>query len=126
MNHIDFAVAFLLLISVLTYSFLYVSSNLSKDFGFYETKRLEQSSNALLKQLFSIRDNKSLISSFKKIQILFLEIGGYEHSETLNITITPVVNKIYVYDNFFNEIPSTILTNENNVTITFNLNFLPN
>lgn len=125
MNQIDFAVAFLLLISVLTYSFLYVTSNLSKDFGFYETKRLEQSAEALLKQLFYIKNEKSLITNFKKAQVLFTEVGGYSHSETLNITIKPAVEKVHVYDNFFNEIQSTKIESEDNVTISFELDFLP-
>jgi hypothetical protein len=68
-----------------------------------------------------------LISDFKKIQIVFEEIGGYPHSnEQLNISITPIVNKIHVYDRSMNEITSNTFTSSDNITVYFHLDFLPN
>jgi len=126
MNQIDFAVAFLLMISILTYTLLSVSNTLANDFNTFTAKRLEESASSLSKQLFKIQDNKSLISNFKKIKVSFNEMGGYPHVETLNITITPVEDKIHVYDNFLNEIQSTNLSNGNNITVSFSLSFSPN
>jgi hypothetical protein len=126
MSQIDFAVAFLLMITVLTYSFLSVSNKLTNDFNTFTAKKLEKSASSLSKQLFEIQDNKSLISNFKKIQVSFIEIGGYQHTETMNVTITPVVGKIHVYDNFLNETSSTNTSDGNNITISFNLGFSPN
>jgi hypothetical protein len=128
MSQIDFAVAILMMISILTYSIISVSSKLTNDFNTFTTKKLEESASSLSKQLFKIQDDKSLISNFKKIQVSFQEIGGYLHSnpEQMNISITPVVNKIHVYDNFLNEIPSTNYTTPDNITVSFYLGFSSN
>lgn len=126
MTEIDFAVAFLLIISVLTYSIISVSNKLSNDFNLFTEKKLEESASSFSKQLLKIQDEKSLISNFKKIKVSFQEIGSYSHTENLNITITPIVNKIHVYDNYLNEIPSTVLNNVDNVIVSFNLDFSPN
>lgn len=126
MTEIDFAVAFLLTIIVLTYSIVSVSNKLTNDFNLFTEKKLEESASSISEQLLKIQDEKSLISNFRKIQASFQEIGSYSHIENLNITITPYVNKIHVYDNFLNEISSTILNNGNNVTVSFNLDFSPN
>jgi hypothetical protein len=126
MSQIDFAIAILMMISVLTYSLLSVSNKLTNDFNTFTAKKLEESASSLSKQLFKIQDNKSLIANFKKIQASFLEIGSYTHIETLNVTITPVVSKIHVYDNFLNEITFALLNNGDNVTVSFDLTFSPN
>jgi len=128
MSQIDFAIAILMMISILTYSVVSVSSKLSNDFNLFTSKRLEESASSLSKQLFEAQDDDSLISNFKKIQISFQEIGGYQHSspEQLNITITPVVNKIHVYDDLFNEIEPTISDDGIRVSISFSLSFSSN
>lgn len=123
MSQIDFAIAFLLMLSVLTYSIISVSNKLTNDFNIFTAKKIEESASSLSKQLLKIQDEKSLISNFKKIQASFLEIGSYPHTETINIAISPFVRKIHVYNNFLNEIPAEILDNGNNVAISFNLSF---
>jgi len=126
MSQIDFSIAILIIISVLTYSVISTSNKLNSDFNTFESKRIGESASALSKQLFNVEDSKSLISSFKKIQVSFQEIGGYPHTAQMNITITPVVSKIHVYDNSLNEIPSTNSSNGNNITVSFELSFNPN
>lgn len=126
MNEIDFAVAFLLMILILTYSVMSVSNKLANDFNLFSEKKLEESASSISKQLLEMQDEKSLISNFKKIQASFQDIGSYSHTETLSITITPFVDKIHVYDNSFNEIASTIVNNGNNASVSFSLGFLPN
>lgn len=126
MNQIDFAIAFLVMITVLMYSILSVSSKLNNDFNTFTANRLEESASSLSKQLFKIQDNKSLISNFRKIQASFNDIGDYPHTEIINVTIMPVVNKIHVYDNFLNEIPSTNIIDGIRVNISFSLSFSPN
>lgn len=123
MSQIDFAIAILMMISILTYSVISVSNKLSNDFNLFTAKRLEESASSLSKQLFKIQDDKSLISDFKKIQVSFMETGSYPHTETLSIEVMPIISKIHVYDNFFNEIPSTISDDGTKVNISFSLNF---
>lgn len=119
MTQIDFAVGLLLTLIVVTYSTLSISSVVSNDFNFFTSKRLDQSASSLYKQLFEIQDNKSLISNFKKIQVEFIDIGGYPHTERLNITISPIVNKIHVYNKSMSEIPSNKFTTTENITVSF-------
>lgn len=126
MSQIDFAIAILMMVSILTYSVISISNKLSNDFNLFTAKRLEESASSLSKQLFNIRDNKSLISNFKKIQASFKEVGSYPHTESLTISVIPVVSKIYVYDNFFNEVLSTISDDGTKVNISFSLSFSPN
>jgi hypothetical protein len=126
MSQIDFAIAILMMISILTYSVISVSSKLSNDFNLFTAKKLEESASSISKQLFNIQDSKSLISNFKKIQVSFKEIGSYPHTETLTISAIPVVNKIHVYDIFFNEIPSTTSDDGTKVNISFSLSFSSN
>jgi len=119
MTQIDFAVGLLLTLIVVTYSTLSISSVVSNDFNFFTSKRLDQSASSLYKQLFEIQDNKSLISNFKKIQVEFTDIGGYSHTEQLNITISPIANKIHVYNKSMSEIISNKFTTSENVTVSF-------
>jgi hypothetical protein len=126
MSQIDFAIAILMMISILTYSVISVSSKLTNDFNLFTAKKLEESASSLSKQLFNIQDSKSLISNFKKIQVSFKEIGSYPHTETLSVTITPVVNKIHVYDIFLNKITYSQTDNGDNATISFELSFSSN
>lgn len=119
MAQIDFAVGLLLTLIVVTYSTLSISSVVSNDFNFFSSKRLEQSASSLYKQLFEVHDNKSLISNFKKIQVEFNDIGGYSHIEQLNITISPIANKIHVYNKSMSEILSNKFITAENVTVSF-------
>jgi len=123
MSQIDFAIAILMMISILTYSVISVSNKLSNDFNLFTAKRLEESASSFSKQLFKIQDDKSLISDFKKIQVSFMETGSYPHTETLSIAVMPFINKIHVYDNFFNEIQPTISDDGTKVNISFSLSF---
>ena len=126
MSQIDFAIAILLMISILTYSVVSVSNKLSNDFDLFTSKKLEESASSLSKQLFETQDNKSLISNFKKIQVSFLERGSYSHTEVLNLAIAPVVSKIHIYDNLFNEIQTTVSNDGAKVNVSFILTFSPN
>jgi hypothetical protein len=125
MNEVDFAVAFLLTISVLTYSVVSVSNKLSSDFNLFTEKRIQESASSLSKQLLFADDELSLMSDFKKIQASFQETGNYSHAESINLTITPFVNKTHVYEGL-NEIPSTASNNGGSVSVSFELSFAPN
>ncbi len=124
MAQIDFAVAFVVIFSMIVYSVFIVSSTITKDFNYFTAKEIEKSQDSLLKQLFETLDDKSLIYNFKKIQILFEEIGGYSHIENLKISIKPIMSKIHVYNQSMNEIPSLTFTTGSYVNITFDLGFL--
>ena len=126
MSQIDFAVALLLVTTIITYSVVSVSSKLTNDFSLFTEKRLTEATSSLSSQLLGSQDGKSLLTSFRKVQCSFHEVGSYAHMQPIDITITPVVSKIHVYDSFLNEIPSTITNNVDNVTVTFSLDFASN
>jgi hypothetical protein len=125
MNEVDFAIAFLLTMSVLTYSVVSVSNKLTGDFNLFTEKRLQESASSLSRQLLEVDDNKSLISNYKKIQASFQENGGYSHTESINLTIAPLVSKVHAYDSLMNEIPSTVANNVGSVSLSFDIYFLP-
>lgn len=126
MAHIDFAIAFVVVFTMVSYSILIVSSTITKDFDYFTTKEIEKSQDSLSKQLFETLDNKSLVSNFKKIQVSFQEIGAYQHTENLNISIRPIVEKVHVYNQTMHEIPSSNSTTGNYVNISFGLDFSAN
>ena len=98
MAQIDFAIAFVVVFTMITYSIFIVSGTISKDFEYFNEKEIGKAQDSLSKQLFEILDDKSLVSNFKKIDILFEDIGGYPHIETIMISIKPIMNKIHVYN----------------------------
>jgi len=126
MAQIDFAVAFIVIFAMIVYSVFIVSSTIIKDFNYFTAKEIEKSEDSLSKQLFETLDNKSLISNFKKVQILFEETGGYSHTENLKISIKPIMSKIHVYNQSMNEIPSSTFTTGDYVNVTFDLGFSAN
>ncbi|MFH1229088.1 MAG: hypothetical protein V1678_01530 [Candidatus Aenigmatarchaeota archaeon] len=123
MSQVDFAVAFLLIISVITYSVASTSNKLTGDFAVFSEKTLGESASYLSKQMLDVHDQNSLVSNFRKIQASFSEVGMYPHTETISMTVTPVLSKVHVYDRFWNEISATISSNGVNETISFSLDF---
>jgi len=126
MTHIDFVIAFALTIGIIFFAIFFVNNNFSRDFNYFRIIDLEKAESSLERQLFDIKDYKSLISDFKKIQILLKEIGNRTHTgEQINISLEPVVSKVHVYDNYMNEISSINITEGNKVFIIFTLSFSP-
>jgi len=123
MSHIDFVIAFALTIGIILFAIFFVNNNFSRDFNYFRIIDLQKSESSLEGQLFETENDKSLVSNFNKIQILFKEIGNRTHSEQINISLEPVVNKVHVYDSFTNEIRSVKITDGNKVFITFTLSF---
>jgi hypothetical protein len=111
---------------MITYSVFIVSSTITKDFNYFNGKEIEMSQDSLSKQLFETLDSKSLIENFKRIQVSFKEIGGYQHTETMEISITPAVEKIRVYNQTMHEISSSNSTTGSYVNISFDLEFSAN
>jgi hypothetical protein len=126
MAQVDFAIAFVVVFTMIAYSVFIVSSTITKDFSYFNIKEIEKSQDSLTKQLFRTLDSKSLITNFKVIQISFEEIGGYRHTENLDISIKPLMEKIHVYNQTMNEIVSTNSTTGEYVNISFNLDFSAN
>jgi len=125
MTHIDFIIAFALTVGIIFFAIFFINSNFSREFNYFRTIELEKAASSLERQLFEIHDDKSLISDFKKIQVLLKEVGNRTHTEQINISIEPVINKLHVYDNFMNEIPSEKTIDGNKVFLTFVLSFSP-
>jgi hypothetical protein len=119
MSQVDFAVAFLMIISVITYSVVSTSNKLTGDFAVFTESRLSESASSLSKQLLGTNDAKSLMTSFKKIHASFQDIGAYQHTEILKLTLTPAQSDVHVYDRSWNEIPSAT-SGEN---VSFDLEF---
>jgi len=125
MSDIDTAMAFVSVLIILSFVIIYSSNYFSTQTGFLRVADLKKSSSFLSTQLFQTFDN-SLIDNAKEIQILFKEDLGIGHTETLQVSIEPIVNKIKVYDKFLNEIPSTTLPSGGKVIVTFTLSFTAN
>jgi hypothetical protein len=126
MAQVDFAIAFVVIFTMIAYSIFIVSSTITKDFNYFNIKEIEKSQESLSKQLFETLDSKSLISNFKVVQISFEEIGAYQHTETLNISIKPIMGKIHVYNQTIHEIASSNSTTGEYVNISFDLDFSAN
>ena len=126
MAHIDFAIAFVVVFTMIAYSVFIVSSTITKDFSYFNEMEIEMAQDSLSKQLFETLDNKSLITNFKRIQISFEEIGEYQHTETLNISIKPIVEKIKVYNQTMHEIASINTTEGSYANISFDMQFSAN
>jgi hypothetical protein len=123
MTNIDFGVAFFLLITGIVFAVASISSNMTNDFNYFNAEKVEAESVTIVSSLFDSKDNKSLISEFKMIQIRFDEIGMLAHSSNLDIEITPEVNKVHVYDKQFSEISSSITPLTGKIRVSFSLDF---
>ncbi|MFH1473671.1 MAG: hypothetical protein ABIE55_02140 [Candidatus Aenigmatarchaeota archaeon] len=126
MAQIDFAIAFVVVFTMISYSVFIVSGTITKDFNYFNLKEIEKSHDSLSRQLFDTMDSKSLISNFKEVQISFEEIGGYNHTENLKISIKPLVEKIHVYNQTMDEIASVNSTEGNYTNVSFNMDFSTN
>lgn len=126
MAHIDFAIAFVVVFTMIVYSVFIASSTITKDFEYFNEMEIEMARDSLSKQLFETIDNKSLITNFKRIQVSFEEIGAYQHTETLRISIEPIVEKIKVYNQTMHEIASVNTTEGSYTNISFDMQFSAN
>jgi hypothetical protein len=126
MAQIDFAIAFVVVFTMIVYSVFIVSSTITKDFNYFNEKEIEVSQDSLTKQLFEVSDNKSLVTNFKRIQVSFEEIGGYQHTETMDISIKPIMEEIKVYNQTMHEIASTNTTDGSYANISFDMQFSAN
>ena len=122
MAHIDFAVAFIVVFMMISYSVFFVSNTLSKDFSQFDVNELEKSQESLADQLFYSTDSNSLVYNLKKAQVVFEEVGSYDHTENILLSITPIVNNLHVYTLTMNEIPSVY----SDGNLSFSLGFLQN
>ncbi|MFH0928735.1 MAG: hypothetical protein V1818_00055 [Candidatus Aenigmatarchaeota archaeon] len=121
MAQIDFAVAFVVIFIMISYATFFVSNALTGDFEHYETKKLEASRDSLANQLFKNLDSNSLMTSLKRTQIVFEDVGGYTHTETLNISFEPAVSDVHVYNLTMGEIASDV----SDGAVSFELGFAP-
>jgi len=126
MSHIDFVIAFVLMISIIFFVVLFISNSFSTELSAFTINELKESSYYFEKQLFEILDNKSLISDAGEIQVVFEEIGVYSHTEEIRVSIEPLVSKLHVYDTSMNEIASTSAPSGDNVILSFWLTFSSN
>jgi hypothetical protein len=126
MAQIDFAIAFVVVFTMIAYSVIIVSSTITKDFNYFNEMEAEASQDSLSNQLFETLDSKSLVENFKIIQLSFEEIGGYEHVETMKVSIKPIMEKVKVYNQTMHEIPSTNTTEGSYANISFDVQFSTN
>ena len=126
MAQIDFAIAFVVVFTMIAYSVIIVSSTITKDFNYFNEKEIETAHDSLSKQLFETMDSKSLVENFKMTQVSFEEIGGYSHTETMDISIKPIVGKVKVYNKTMHEISSSSTTEGEYVNISFDMQFTAN
>jgi hypothetical protein len=119
MTNIDFVVGFILIIGVVSFIIYFVTNAFSNEFNAFNVNELKESASSLERQLFDIKDDKSLISTIREIQTVLTEINGTDHTEKIEISIEPSVNKVHVYDVFMNEIPSTVSQISGKIVVSF-------
>ena len=68
MTHIDFVVGFILIIGVVFFINYFVTNAFSNEFNAFNVNELKESVSSLERQLFDIKDDKSLISTIREIQ----------------------------------------------------------
>lgn len=121
MAQVDFAVAFVVIFIMVSYSVFFVSNNLKQDFDHFNIMEMEETADSMVSQLFYSSDNNSLVTNLKKMEILFEEVGNYQHTENLVVSMGQVTDP-GVYDLMMNEIPSSYA----NGNISFDLSFSEN
>jgi len=122
MSQTDFIIGFGVLIVLVSFTIFYISSNYSSEFNSLLLLDLKESSYQLEQLL-----KDSLSDNFKKINSYFKEIGGEEHRERIGISIEiENIDKIHVYDDLMNEIPSDVIRTGKGVNVFFFLDFDPN
>ncbi|MBN2202625.1 MAG: hypothetical protein JW700_00340 [Candidatus Aenigmarchaeota archaeon] len=121
MAQIDFAVAFVVVFMMVSYAIFFVSNSLTQDFEYFKNKELEASANSLSESLFGSKNINSLMTMLNATKIVFKEIGGYSHTESINITIE-AVDSLHVYDSTMDEIEAKVIEDG----VGFELGFTPN
>ena len=122
MTQIDFIISIGIIVGAISLIFLYLSTNVSNQIDFSSTNRLTSAASSLGYQI-----EDKLTEKFNQIQSIFSENGGYSHTETIRLTIRPSgLQKIHVYDEFWDEIPSTKTEKPNEVDVEFDLSFSAN
>lgn len=122
MTKVDFGVAFFLIMAAIIFSLTFVSASMNNDFNHFNSKKVDKEASSITTQLFDINDNNSLVSEFKQIQISLTEVGMLSHTSVLEFGISPVVNKVHVYDKRFNEIAS-VVEDTDKTKVSFSLGF---
>ena len=103
MAQVDFAVAFVVIFMMVSYSVFFVSNRLSNDFDYFNAMEKEVSVDSLSSQLLY---GNGLVYKFKRMQVLLEEVGGYQHTENIVITMGDV-SKAHVYNLTMVELPSS-------------------
>jgi len=126
MSHIDFVIGFVVIISAMILLIYLISNTISNNVNEFRINEVRESSLSLDNYLFKINDEKSLISTFREIQVNLTEVNNTDHTEEIRISIEPQVNKVKVYDAFLNEIQSTNFQSPPVTILYFNLDFTAN
>jgi len=126
MTQIDFVIAVVLSLTIVFFVSVYVSNNFATQFDNLKFEELKSSASSLSKQLFEIKDDNSLMSELRMLEMLFIDTSGSVYSESINLTITPAISDVYVYDSFFNQIPANIISNAGTTNVSFLTSFNAN
>jgi len=126
MSHIDFAIGFFLTISTMFMIIYFISNSISNNVADIHVNELRESSLSLEKNLFEINDDKSLISTYRELQMTLKEVNNTDHNAEIILSIKPQINKVKVYDSFLNEIASTSQQLSGETVLSFNVFFHAN
>jgi len=123
MTQVDFIVALFITVAVIMFSLFIVLGRFNTDFDQLNLKSLDIDSATLLQQI-----NDNLTENFRSVQVMFNETSGLSHSETLQIILRPSgsVDRMHVYDNLLNEIPSAVVKDLTEVRVDITLSFSAN
>ncbi len=126
MSHIDFVIGFVVVVSAMILFIYLISNTISNNVNEFRINEARESSLSLENYLFKINDEKSLISTFRELQVILTEVNNTDHTEEIRISIDPQVDKVKVYDTLMNEIQSTNFQSPPVTILYFDLSFTAN
>jgi hypothetical protein len=126
MTHIDFMIGFILIISTIFMIMYFVSSSISNNMNDVYASGIKESALTLENYLFKVGGENSLAVSARVIQAVLEDVNGTDHGEYSTILIRPQVINARVYDEFWNDIPSSQISLPGETSLSFTLNFVSN
>jgi hypothetical protein len=126
MTHIDFVIGFVLIISTIFMIMYFVSSSISNNMNDVYTSGIRESALTLENYLFRVGGENSLAVSARVIQAVLEDVNDTDHGEYSTILIRPQVINARVYDEFWNDIPSSQISLPGETSLSFALTFASN
>ncbi|HLC51135.1 MAG TPA: hypothetical protein VJH90_02045 [archaeon] len=123
MSSIDMVVSALLMLSIIGFALFFTSNNLEKSLSNIKDLELKASLSYFSNQLLTEDSPASIVAEQDEAAIRLEEIGDYQHSESLEWTVTPAIQSPKLYDYSFDEVAAVVEQNSGSTKITASANF---